>query len=186
MVELRDQSAEEVLASLKRTPLFMTSLDDAANDGDDPRDGDPRPKENVAVEALRALAYEGSPVEVATNFREHGNECFRDRKWIDAREFYTNALSVLADDDRQRHDSKNSQRAVPERGYDGSSTEDDREKRRKLQEALLLNRAACNLELRASRPSLSSRHIIFRWRHIRIPIFRPRDVQRTIGESIVD
>ena len=159
LAELRDQSADDVLASLKRSPLFMTSLDDAATPTKKFHDGGPQYEENIAVEALKALAYEGSPVEVANNFREHGNECFRDRKWIDARQFYTDALSVLADDDRQQqqqqqqhhhHHSKDGRPHVPEREDDDRSTEEDRKtKRRKLQEALLLNRAACNLELSA-------------------------------------
>jgi tetratricopeptide (TPR) repeat protein len=57
--------------------------------------------------------------EVAQNFKERGNEYFRDKRYREALGFYTQGVEAKPDDGR-------------------------------LREALLLNRAACNLELRAS------------------------------------
>ncbi|EPS40598.1 hypothetical protein H072_5522 [Dactylellina haptotyla CBS 200.50] len=65
-----------------RTPLFMQSLDDASGET------------NEALEALKALAYEGEPSEIAQNFREQGNECYGRKNWKDAVEFYTKALAA--------------------------------------------------------------------------------------------
>ncbi|KAF3942346.1 hypothetical protein ABW19_dt0208632 [Dactylella cylindrospora] len=67
---------------LSETPLFMQSLDDAPEGAND------------ALEALKAIAYEGEPHEVADNFKQQGNECFRAKNWKDAVEFYTKGLAV--------------------------------------------------------------------------------------------
>ncbi len=112
----------------------MTALDDTDGSGG----------ENVELEALKALAYEGTPLEVATNFREQGNECFRDRQWKDAVEFYSKGVVVLGEERRKRR-GKNGE--VVDGGVGGYG---EKEKIDKLEEILLLNRAACNLELRRS------------------------------------
>ncbi|KAK6346974.1 hypothetical protein TWF696_007069 [Orbilia brochopaga] len=65
-----------------QVPLFMQSLDDATEETND------------ALEALKALAYEGEPHEVAQNFRQQGNECYRSKSWRDAVEYYTKALAT--------------------------------------------------------------------------------------------
>ncbi|KAK6343204.1 hypothetical protein TWF730_010804 [Orbilia blumenaviensis] len=67
---------------LSQLPLFMSSLDDVPEGTND------------AIEALKALAYEGEPHEVAQNFRQQGNESYRSKYWRDAIEFYTKALAV--------------------------------------------------------------------------------------------
>ncbi|KXT02075.1 hypothetical protein AC578_6677 [Pseudocercospora eumusae] len=131
----RDQkSAEEVLKELNRVPLFMTSLDETDGEGG----------ENVMLEAIKALAYEGTKAEVAANFREQGNEQARVKNWKDARDFYTQAIQTL------RGTLKTTE-AEP----DASSVkviemdeEGEAEKEREHEEACLVNRALCNLEMK--------------------------------------
>lgn len=77
--------------------------------------------ENVELEAIRALQYEGTPLENAQNFKEQGNEMVKLRRWKDGQEFYTNAIDLL----RQA---------------------EGREER-ELQTICYVNRALCNLEL---------------------------------------
>ncbi|KAG1715955.1 hypothetical protein ID866_1179 [Astraeus odoratus] len=96
---------DEKLAAVESLPLFMKSLP-----GEDTTD--------VAVQALQSLAYEGTPDEIAQNFKEQGNDYFKGKRYREAIGFYTQGL-----------DAKPSESA--------------------LLEALLCNRAACNLELRA-------------------------------------
>ena len=119
---------DELVSTLDRTPLFMSSLDEKNSAG------------NAQLDALRALAYEGTPFEIADNFREQGNDCHKAKKWADAVEFYSKGLEAL----KVRHgpDQKDSGS-----GVDGKE-ESDPEKEKKLEETLLLNRAASNLELR--------------------------------------
>ncbi|BFZ63334.1 HSP70/90 co-chaperone [Saitoella coloradoensis] len=80
--QLTPENREEFYASMNRIPLFMTQLTDDAQE------------DNPHLEALKALAYEGDPDEVATNFRQQGNEAFREKRWRDAVEFYTKALQM--------------------------------------------------------------------------------------------
>lgn len=117
-----DKTFEEALSDLSKTPLFMTSLEDAGTE------------ENVALEALKALQYEGTKSEAAQNFKEQGNECVRRGKWSDAKEFYTKGIAVLQDKDETRWDQ-------PE------NVEQEGKQRILLSEQLHINRARCNLEL---------------------------------------
>lgn len=75
-------SQDEVVQSIKKLPFFMTELDEADEETQD------------QIEALKALAYEGDPDEIATNFKNHGNECYREKRYKDAAEFYTKAIDV--------------------------------------------------------------------------------------------
>jgi len=77
----RSATADELIAEMSKMPLFMQNLD--SDDGD-----------NIELEAIKALAYDGEPHEVAQNFRTQGNESYRTYQWIDAVEFYTKALAV--------------------------------------------------------------------------------------------
>ncbi|KAI9000943.1 40S ribosomal protein S7 [Trametes punicea] len=95
--------AEQKLAEFDSVPLFMKSL---------PED----PADDVAISALQSLAYEGSPDEIAQNFKEQGNDYFKGKRYREALGFYT-------------------------QGVDAKPTDPT------LLEALLCNRAACNLEL---------------------------------------
>ncbi|KAK6336585.1 hypothetical protein TWF718_009387 [Orbilia javanica] len=76
------QESKSTTQDLSQIPLFMSSLEDVPEGTND------------AIEALRALAYEGEPHEIAENFRQQGNESYRSRFWRDAIEFYTKALAV--------------------------------------------------------------------------------------------
>lgn len=84
------KTLEETVADLKKHPLFMTELDASAAE------------DNELVAALQALAYEGTPLENAANFREQGNECFREKRWADAKEFYTKGVAILAAEEARR------------------------------------------------------------------------------------
>ncbi|KAK4197284.1 hypothetical protein QBC40DRAFT_285808 [Triangularia verruculosa] len=79
---------EETVADLKKHPLFMTELDDS--------------EENEELAALQSLAYEGTPLENGLNFKEQGNECFRAKKWGDAKEFYGKGVQVLQAEEFRR------------------------------------------------------------------------------------
>ncbi|KAH9991648.1 40S ribosomal protein S7 [Russula compacta] len=96
-------SYEEHYASLETLPLFMSSLPDD-------------PSDNPALSALQDLAHDGTPDEIAQNFKEQGNEYFRGKRYREALGFYAQGVDAKPDDAQ-------------------------------LREALLLNRAACNLEL---------------------------------------
>jgi tetratricopeptide (TPR) repeat protein len=76
-------TVDETIAEMKKIPFFMTELDE-----DD--------AQNEQIEALKALAYEGEPDEVAMNFKNQGNDLFKQKKYKDAAEFYTKAIEVDA------------------------------------------------------------------------------------------
>lgn len=78
--DYKGKSGEELYSELQEVPFFMNDYKE-----DD--------EENPQIEALRALAYEGEPWEIAENFKNQGNECFKQRKYKDAAQFYTQALS---------------------------------------------------------------------------------------------
>ncbi|KAF4628940.1 hypothetical protein G7Y89_g9207 [Cudoniella acicularis] len=123
MAEMRNKTGAEILADLNKAPLFMTELE-----------------ENDDLEALKALAYEGTPAEVSQGFKEHGNERFKEKGWKDAKEFYGKAIHVLLLEVRKR------QKASPEE----IAKEDAEEVKKEIGilEACLVNRAACHLELK--------------------------------------
>lgn len=121
--EPRKKTTEEILADLNEHPLFMTELE-----------------ENDALEAIRALAYEGTPAEVGDNFRERGNECFKDKGWKDAKEFYNKGVEVLLLEIRRRQRGEKPKEGV-------SDAKEEVGKEIKILESLLVNRAATHLEL---------------------------------------
>ncbi|EME81133.1 uncharacterized protein MYCFIDRAFT_140497 [Pseudocercospora fijiensis CIRAD86] len=127
------KSADEVLKELNRVPLFMTSLDETDGEGG----------ENVMLEAIKALAYEGTKAEVAANFREQGNEQARAKNWKDARDFYTQAIQTL------RGTLKTTE-AEPDASVKVIEIDEEAEakKEREHEEACLVNRALCNLEMK--------------------------------------
>ncbi|KAG0269327.1 hypothetical protein DFQ27_004011, partial [Actinomortierella ambigua] len=94
---------ENLDRDMSQVPLFMQNLTAEALD-------------NPLIQALQELAYDGTPEEVAENFKNQGNECFKQGKkfYKDAIDYYTKALDVQCSDD-------------------------------KLNETLYVNRAACNL-----------------------------------------
>jgi tetratricopeptide (TPR) repeat protein len=151
---------EQTLADLKQHPLFMTELDTSEN--------------NEELAALQALAYEGTPLENAANFKEQGNECFREKRWPDAKEFYGKGIAILAAEEMRR--AKGGKKRIkkvaepvtlnPEADNspsvdleeDPKPNDEDFEEvaddpaevksEQSLLETLYINRAACHLELR--------------------------------------
>ncbi|CAK7264477.1 HSP70/90 co-chaperone [Sporothrix epigloea] len=127
------KSADEILADLNKSPLFMTEFED-----------------NDDIAALQALAYEGTPFENAVDFKERGNECFRERKWADAREFYGKGIALLVAEDRRRG---RGEAPTLEAAEDGTMPPDPDSPSAVVEQHALLatlygNRAACQLELR--------------------------------------
>ncbi|KAI0375711.1 40S ribosomal protein S7 [Pilatotrama ljubarskyi] len=77
--------SEEKLAAFDSVPLFMKSLpEDAADD--------------VAISALQSLAYEGTPDEIAQNFKEQGNDYFKGKRYREALGFYTQGIDAKPTD----------------------------------------------------------------------------------------
>jgi hypothetical protein len=106
--------------------------------------------ENVLLDALQALQNEGTRAEVAQTFKSQGNEAVQELKWIDAKEFYTKAITVIK--------AKENKWEQPE---------DPKEQEallRKIEEASHINRALCNLEL-------GMLHLLRRTRHLLIYCF---------------
>jgi len=145
MANTKQYTTDELLAELNRTPLFMTSLDS---------------EDNVDLEALKALAYEGTKAEVAGNFREQGNECAKLKQWKDAREYYDKALAVLkhgvpkpgqpedGPPDMDLGIKKEDGVSGVEVGEEAVAEEAEQKKEKDTEEASYVNRALCNLELR--------------------------------------
>ncbi|KAI0541084.1 TPR-like protein [Xylaria digitata] len=134
------KTVDEVVAELKKTPFFMTELE-----------------ENDETEAFKALAYEGTPLENSSEFKEQGNECFKTRRWADAKEFYTKGILILAAEERKRKqaaaDPSSQQTLKVESGEEGEekkeeTSEDEIRQERAILESLYVNRAACHLELK--------------------------------------
>lgn len=129
MAEVKQLSADELLKEMNRVPLFMTTLDETDGDGG----------ENIGLEALKALAYEGTRADVAGNFREQGNELARVKQWSDAKEFYDKALAALRGP--QMYNPNPDVEVVEE-----LDEEAERKKELEIEEACYTNRALCNLE----------------------------------------
>lgn len=121
------KSVDEILADLNKSPLFMTELDDT---------------NNTDLEALQALAYEGTPLENATDFKGSGNEAFREKRWADAREFYGRGIALITGEEKRRA------RGDPPHANDAQCDEESEvTAQRGVLETLYVNRAACQLEL---------------------------------------
>ncbi|KAI9678397.1 MAG: hypothetical protein M1822_008043 [Bathelium mastoideum] len=135
MVDAKQHTADEVLTMLNKTPLFMTELDETDEQGN----------ENTALEAIKAMAYEGSRAEQAENFRQQGNEHARVRNWSDAREFYTRAIVVLKAPPKSPEDRIEE---MPEMEVVEIDEEAEARREKEVEEASYTNRALCNLELK--------------------------------------
>ncbi|KAG0000991.1 hypothetical protein BGZ65_003883 [Modicella reniformis] len=94
---------DNFLQEMESVPLFMNKLPEDADD-------------NPMIQALQSLAYDGTPEEVSENFKNQGNDCFKQGK-----KFYKDAISYYS------------------KGLDTGC------KDIKLIETLYVNRAACNL-----------------------------------------
>ncbi|KAH7312862.1 hypothetical protein BKA65DRAFT_147917 [Rhexocercosporidium sp. MPI-PUGE-AT-0058] len=133
LADIRHKTGAEILADLNTVPLFMTDLE-----------------ENDGIEALKALAYEGTPAEVAQGFKERGNESFVEKSWRDAKEFYEKGINVLLVEVRKRQAAEKIQSKMKGKGkVDGEEVDEEEVKKEiKILEACLVNRAACHLELK--------------------------------------
>jgi hypothetical protein len=137
MHSIRKYTADEVVSMLNRTPLFMTTLDETDGEGG----------ENIELEALKALAYEGTRAEVAQNFREQGNDHARAKNWRDAKGYYDQALAALKKANFKPQDPEEGEAEIDVVEID---EEKERAKEREIEEATYINRALCNLELSTS------------------------------------
>jgi hypothetical protein len=149
MAEIKKQSVDEVMAEMNRMPLFMTTLDETDGEGG----------ENVALEAMKALAYDGTKTEVAENFRQQGNECARAKQWSDAREFYDKAIAALKAPKKEKapEDLPEDGQRIVEIGDEPELDEEEEKKKEKvIEEACYVNRALCNLEKSKSLAAISS------------------------------
>jgi hypothetical protein len=133
MAAVRQHTVDELAAMINRVPLFMRTLDET--------DGQGGP--NMALEAIRSLAYDGTRAEVADNFREQGNERARVRRWAAARGFYDKAIEALHGPQQQNG----------EIDVVLLDEQEETRKERQIEEACYVNRALCNLELR--KPSIA-------------------------------
>lgn len=88
------------------------------------------------IEAIKALQYEGTKSEIAQGFKERGNEMVAEKKWGDAKEFYSKGIAVLVDKSEDKWDKPTDMHA-------------EVKQRTALEEQLYTNRALCNLELSA-------------------------------------
>jgi tetratricopeptide (TPR) repeat protein len=132
MAEVKSQSVDELLEQMNRMPLFMTSLDETDGEGG----------ENMALEALKAMAYEGTRAEMAENFRQQGNECARAKQWTDAKEFYDKAIAALKGPQNNPDPDAEGPDVIPVE----LDEEEEAKKEKAIGEAVYVNRALCNLE----------------------------------------
>lgn len=86
------------------------------------------------MEAIRALQYEGSPLENARSFKDQGNDMVKVKRWKDGQEFYSKAIGML-------HKSK------LERKGETDEYQSDSQKEEHLLAICYVNRSFCNLEL---------------------------------------
>ena len=88
------------------------------------------------IEALKAMQYEGTKSAIVQGFKDQGNECVKEKKWADAKEFYTKAIAILNAKEGKWDEPK------PE------EVEEEQQKVTALREAVHVNRALCQLELK--------------------------------------
>lgn len=99
-------------------------------------------EDNDDTAALAALAYEGTALENGADFKERGNECFKVKGYVDAKEFYNKGIAILAAEERKR---ANGEITKSPEGEPDSDEEIAGQK--SMLEAMYVNRAACHLEL---------------------------------------
>ncbi|RAR03281.1 tetratricopeptide repeat protein 4 [Stemphylium lycopersici] len=132
MAEVKSKGMDDLLKEMNRMPLFMTSLDETDGEGG----------MNEALEALRAMAYEGTRAEIAENFRQQGNECARAKQWSDAKEFYNKAIAALKGPQTSRDPDAEGPDVIDVE----VDEQEEAKKERAIGEAVYVNRALCNLE----------------------------------------
>lgn len=87
--QFANKTTDDVIKEINRLPFFMTELDDTDGEGGD----------NQTLEALKSLAYDGEPHEVAANFKNQGNDCYKLKQYKDAVQYYTQGLEVEQSDE---------------------------------------------------------------------------------------
>ncbi|KAG8737128.1 hypothetical protein FRC10_008550 [Ceratobasidium sp. 414] len=130
--------ARTTLDVFDSTPLFMREL---------PSDNDTSESDNNTLAALQSLIHEGPPEEVASNFKDQGNEYFKSRRFREAIGFYTQGVDALTT--QPIEGQGDTVKRIPVQ-----------EKDRPLYNALLLNRAAANLELENFGRVLKDAHLV--------------------------
>ncbi|KAJ3108850.1 Tetratricopeptide repeat protein 4 [Phlyctochytrium planicorne] len=84
----QEKDVSELMKILEDTPLFMSKLDpDSMEDND-------------TMAALQSLVYDGPPDEVALNFKDQGNEAFKDgpKFYRTAIDYYSKGIAAGPDD----------------------------------------------------------------------------------------
>ncbi|OMH84562.1 Tetratricopeptide repeat protein 4 [Zancudomyces culisetae] len=76
---------------MSKEPLFMTQMPTSEE-----------AEENVTLQALQSLAFDGTPEEIAENFKEQGNDRYICKQYPDAVKFYTQALEQEFENDKLR------------------------------------------------------------------------------------
>lgn len=85
------------------------------------------------------MQNEGTRADVATSFKEQGNEAVEEKRWIDAKDMYTKSIAVIY--------AKEDKWEKPE------DPEVEKKTLRRMEELSHINRALCNLELGMWNPS---------------------------------
>ncbi|XBW36517.1 hypothetical protein QEN19_002094 [Hanseniaspora menglaensis] len=138
LAEFQNKTPEEVLSELNKMPFFMNALP-----GDD-KDGNEMNFD--ALEALKAMNYEGNPTDMILNFKTQGNEQFKLRNYKDARKFYESGLQVDAE-------SYNPEEEAVE--IDENEKPFSMKEFQAIKATVLSNKAACELELKNYRKAIT-------------------------------
>lgn len=127
--------------------------------------------DNVELDALRALQYEGTPAEIAQGFKEQGNEVVKMKRWKDGKEFYTKGLAVLVQQKKKRVSEASQTKHEPQIPEE----EADLRKEKELEEVCYVNRALCNLELSMKTNFYNIRNVgVLLIRGRKLQIYHPR------------
>lgn len=111
----------------------------------------------MVLDALQAMQNEGTRAEVAQSYREQGNEAAKEKRWIDAKEFYTKAIAVIL--------------AKVDKWEKPEDPNEEAKLLRQVEEASYINRALCNLELRMFLPGVSRKPWLMSFR--KLPFYNP-------------
>lgn len=120
--EFKYKDVDSFVKDLKKMPFFMTQLDEETD--------------TAELDALKSITYEGEPHEIAENFKNQGNDCYKQKNYKDAIEYYTQAIAVDA--------SSSSNKKID----DLTEKEKELELLKPIKVACYSNRAACNLEVK--------------------------------------
>ncbi|KAK7695445.1 hypothetical protein QCA50_000081 [Cerrena zonata] len=74
---------DDLMKSLDTIPLFMQDMPE---------------EDNVAMEALQSLVHDGTPDEIAQNFKDQGNNYFKGKRYREALGFYSQGIDSTPTD----------------------------------------------------------------------------------------